>query len=176
MLQGHVKTTKTEKTRFFFAKKRWTWYRTNNYYLMSLFNQPNIERKNCVWTTKYERISEMCIVQHVATKNVFTFEPKIRLVSTTVKSAKPAAKFWIFIWRTKNRKLCCLAVTVHIDSQERQVATTEKKSHLNFWENSSTNHNQAHTNLIHKRLKWVQIWNKRIHFLLVDDLIHIFNF
>ena len=30
MLQEHVKTTKIDKTRFFFAKKRWTWYPTNN--------------------------------------------------------------------------------------------------------------------------------------------------
>ena len=84
MLQEHVKTTKTDKTRFFFVKKRGTWYPTNNHYLMSHFNQPNIERKNCVWTTKYERLSDMCIVQHVETKSVFTFQPIKRLVSTTV--------------------------------------------------------------------------------------------
>ena len=48
-LQEHAKTTKTDKTRFFFAKKRW--YPTNKFYLMSHFNQPNLERKICVWTT-----------------------------------------------------------------------------------------------------------------------------
>ena len=58
---------------------------------MSRFNQPNMERKNCVWTTKYERLSDMCIVPHVETKSLFTFQPVKRLVSTTVKSAKPAA-------------------------------------------------------------------------------------
>ena len=57
---------------------------------MSHFNQPNMERKNCVWTTKYERLSEMCIVPNVETKSVFTFQPIKRLVSTTVKSAKLA--------------------------------------------------------------------------------------
>ena len=57
---------------------------------MPRFNQPNIERKNCVWTTKYERLSEKCIVQHVEMKSVFTSQPIKRLVSTTVKSAKPA--------------------------------------------------------------------------------------
>ena len=56
---------------------------------MFQFNQPNIERKNCVWTTS--RLLEMCIVQHV--QSVFTFQPIKRLVSTTVKSAKPAARF-----------------------------------------------------------------------------------
>ena len=60
---------------------------------MSRFNQPNRERKNCVWTTKYKRLSEMCIVQHVEKKGVLTFQPKKRLVSTTVKSAKPAVVF-----------------------------------------------------------------------------------
>ena len=44
-LQEHVKTTKTDKTRFFFAKRRWTWYPTNNCYLMSHLIQPSIERK-----------------------------------------------------------------------------------------------------------------------------------
>ena len=48
MLQEDVKTTKTDKTHFFFAKKRWIWYPKNNYCLMSHFNQPNIERRNCV--------------------------------------------------------------------------------------------------------------------------------
>ena len=92
-LQQHVKTTKTDKTRFFFARKRWTWYPTDNYYLMSHFSQPNIERKNWVSATVYERLSEMCILQHVEMKSVFTFLPIKRLVSTTVKSAKPAATF-----------------------------------------------------------------------------------
>ena len=75
-------------------------------------NQPNIERKNWVWTTS--RLLEMCIVPHVETKSVFIFQPTKRLVFTTVKSAKPSATFWMFLLRTKNRQLCCLAVTVHI--------------------------------------------------------------
>ena len=91
MLQEHVKTTQTDKTRFFFAKKRLTWYPTNDCYLMSHFNQAKIERKNCVWTTMYERLSEMCIVQHVEMKSVFTFQLIKSLVFTTVKSAKLAA-------------------------------------------------------------------------------------
>ena len=56
---------------------------------MSQFIQPKIKRKNCAWITKYE----MCIVPHVETKSVFTFQPMKRLVSTTVKSAKPVATF-----------------------------------------------------------------------------------
>ena len=56
---------------------------------MSHFNQPNMERKKCAWITKYEKLSEMCIVQHV--QSVFTFQPIKQLASTTVKSAKLAA-------------------------------------------------------------------------------------
>ena len=42
-----------------------------------------------MWTTKFEKLSEMCIVQHVETKFVFTFQPIKLLFSTTVKNAKP---------------------------------------------------------------------------------------
>ena len=61
---------------------------------MSHINQPNKENKNCACrTTKFRRLWEICTVQHVETKSVFTFHPTKRLVSTTVKSAKPAATF-----------------------------------------------------------------------------------
>ena len=153
MLQGHVKTTKSNRTRFFFARKWWIWYPTNNYILRPPFNQQNIERKNCVRTTKYERLSEMCIVQHVEIKSVFTFQPTKRLFSTTVKSAKPAATFWKVLLRTKNRQLCCLVVTVHTVLQERRDSTRKKKSHLHFWRNFSANHNPAYPNLNQKSLK-----------------------
>ena len=59
---------------------------------MSHFKQPNIQAtKSCVWTTS--RLLEMCTVQHVETKSVFTFQAIKGLVSRTVKSAKPAATF-----------------------------------------------------------------------------------
>ena len=59
---------------------------------MSHINQPNIE-KICVKKTKCERLLEMCIVQHVELKSVFTFQRIQRLLSTTVESAKPATRF-----------------------------------------------------------------------------------
>ena len=40
----------------------------------------------------------------------------------------------------------------------------------------SANHKQAYPNLNQKRTKRIQIWNKRIRFLLVDDLSNIFLF
>ena len=60
---------------------------------MPHFNQPNMERKNCAWITMYEKLSEMCFVPHVEAKSVFTFQPIKQLVSTTVKSRKPAVRF-----------------------------------------------------------------------------------
>ena len=173
-LQEHVKTTKTDKTRFFFGKKRC--YPTNNCSIMTHFNQPNIEKKNCVWITNCRKLLEICIVQHVEMKSVFTFQGIKRLVSTTVNSAKPAATFWICLLRTKSQQLCCLVVVEHNVLQERRVTTTKKKNHLHFWRIFSANHNQAHPNLNRKKLKSVQLWNKRIRFLLVDGLSDIFEF
>ena len=57
------------------------------------FQSTKYRKKNCVWTTKYERLPEMCIVQHVEMKSVFTFQRIKRLLFTTVKSGKPAATF-----------------------------------------------------------------------------------
>ena len=104
----------------------------NNCYPMSHCNQTNIEGKNCVWTAKYKRLLEMCIVQHAELKSVFKFQPIKRLVSTTVISAKPLllkSPLW-----TRNRKLRCLAVMVHIVLQEKPVATTKNKGQLHFEE------------------------------------------
>ena len=60
---------------------------------MPHFNQPNIVRKSCVGTTTYKRLMELCIVHHVEMKSVFTFQPRKRLVFTSVRSVKPAATF-----------------------------------------------------------------------------------
>ena len=79
----------------------------------------------------------MYIVQHVEMKSVFTFQPIKWLVSNTVWSAKPAATFWMFVLRTKNRQLGWVARMVHIVLQEKRVATTEKKSLLHFWKSFS---------------------------------------
>ena len=99
-----------------------------------------------------------------------------RLVSTTVKKAKPAATSRIFLVRTKKRQLCCLAVTAHNVLQERRVVTTKKRNHLHFWKNFSANQFQANPRRHQKRLNWVQIWNKFIRFLLANHLSNIFIF
>ena len=127
---------------------------------MSHLNQPNIERKSCVWTTKYKRLLEMCIVQQVEMKSAFTFHPIKLLLSTTVKSAKPAATFWKIVFRAKTRQLCCLEVMV-------RVAITEK-NHLCFRRNFSANHNQAHPNLNQKDQKSFPLWHNRVDTPLAD--------
>ena len=62
MLQEHVKMTKTDKTRFFFAKK-WTCHPTNKCYSMPHFIQPNIGRIVCAQqsTRDYWR----CVLSHM---------------------------------------------------------------------------------------------------------------
>ena len=42
---------------------------------------------------QFKMLLEMCIVPQVGMKSVFTLQPIKRLVSTTVKSVKPAATF-----------------------------------------------------------------------------------
>ena len=92
MLQEHLKTIKQTKHVFSWLKKR-DWYPKSNCSLMSFFNQPNVQGKKSVCTTKYKRLLEMCIVQPVEMKIVFTFQLTKRLVSTNVKSAKLAVTF-----------------------------------------------------------------------------------
>ena len=57
------------------------------------FQSTKYRKKEICEDNKYERLSEMCIVQHVEMKSVFTFQRIKRLDFTTVKSAKPAATF-----------------------------------------------------------------------------------
>ena len=109
--------------------------------------------------------NEKCV--YISTNKTTTFD---------CKKCKACCQVLNILLRTKNRQLFCLVVTVHIDLPERRVATTKKKNHLHFWRNFSANHNQAHPNPNQKRTNRVQIWNKRIRFLLADDLSHILNF
>ena len=92
--------------------------------------------------------SEMCIVQHVEIKSLFTFQPIKRLVSTTVKRAKPAATFWIFLLRSKNRQYCCLAVTVHVVCNKDESWLRKRKAISIFEEISppiTTKHSRTWT-------------------------------
>ena len=46
-----------------------------------------------------------------------------------------------------------MVVMVQIALQEKRVATTETKSHLQFWRSFSANHNQVHVTLSQKKAK-----------------------
>ena len=105
-----------------------------------------------------QEILLMCIVQHVKMKNVFTLQPKKRSVSTTVKSAKPAATFWIFLSRTKNRQICCLAAMAHLALSKERIVTTKKGNRLHFWRNFSVNPKQGHPNLNQKKRRNYSIY------------------
>ena len=140
------------------------------------FQSTKIERKNCEGTTKYKKLLEMCIVQHVEMKIVFTYQAIKRLVSPTLKSAKLAATFWMLLLTTKNQQLCCVAVTVYSVLQERRIATTKKKNHGHFWRVFSANHNQAHPNLKQKRQKLFHLWNNCVDTPLVYTVNQKLNF
>ena len=92
---------------------------------MSHFNQSNMERKICVWITKYEILSEMCIVQHV--QSVFTFQTMKRLVSTTGK--KTCCHILNIPFREQKPTIMLFGGFIAL--QERRVATT--RSHFLFW-------------------------------------------
>ena len=57
------------------------------------FQSTQYRKKELCVDKKYNRLLEICTEQHVETKSVITFQPRKRLVSTIVKSAKPAATF-----------------------------------------------------------------------------------
>ena len=109
-------------------------------------------------------------------KSMFTFQRKKRLIFTTVKSPKPAATFWIFLLRSKTDNYVVWRWKYTLLCQKDESRLQKKKNHLHFRRNFSANHNQAHPNLNQKRTNQVQIWTKRIRFILADDLSHIKNF
>ena len=169
MLQEHVKTRKTDKTRFFFAKNRWIFYPTNICSLMSHFNKPNIERKNCVWTAKYKRLLELCIVQHVEMKNEFTFQLTKLPFSTTVNCAKPVPTCWIYLKRPKT-DIYVVWWWWHTLLCKKTSRDFEKRNHLPFWWKSSAHHNQIKPTLSQKSQKTIHLWHNRVDSPLVDTV------
>ena len=173
------KDNKNRQNTFFLCQKKMDLVPNKQLLLNVPFQSTKYRKKElCVDNKVRETIGDVYCPTCRNEKCVYisTFQRIKRLVFTTVKSAKPAATFWIFLLRTKNRQLSCLVVTVPIVLQEKRVATTKKKNHLHFWRNFFANQNQAHPNLNQIRLKWLQIWNKRTRFLLADDLSGIFIF
>ena len=125
---GARKHDKNRQNTLFLCREKMNLVPNKQLILNVPFQSTKYRIKNCVWTTS--RLLEMCFVQHVETKSVFTFQPIKRLVFTTAKCAKPPATFGIFLSGTENRQFCCLAVMEHIALQERRVAIT--KNHLLF--------------------------------------------
>ena len=147
------------------------WYPTNNYYLMSHFNQPNIERKNCLWTKTYESLSEMCIVQHVEMKSVFTFQPKKTTSSYDCKKCKACCKVLNIPFKDQKPTIMLFGVDgTHCFARKTRRDYEKEKNHLHIWRNFSANHIQAHPNLNQKRRKLFHLWYNRVDNPLVDTV------
>ena len=122
-LQEHVKTTKTDKTRFFFAKKDVT--RQKIAQLKSHFNQPNIEKK------------ELCVDNIKTIGDVYC--PACRNENCVYISTNKTTSFY----DCKKCKACCHVLDIPFKDQsstnmffggdgthclqKRVVATTKKK-------------------------------------------------
>ena len=175
-LQKHVKTTKTDKTRFFFSRKRWTLYPTNNYLFLSHFQSTKNRKK------------EMCVDNKVRETIGDVYCPTCRNEKCVYLSTKKTTSFY----DCKKCKACCHVLNIPFRDQKPTILLFgvdgthcfarktsrdyEKEKPSPFWRNFSANQSHAHTNLNQKRVNRVQIWNKRICFLLANDLSNIFVF
>ena len=171
MLQENLKTTKTEKRRFFFAKKMNLV--PNKQMLLNVpFQSTNYRRKKFCVDNKvrqtngevYYRTSrnEKCVY--------FSTNKTISFSFYHCKKSRTICHVLNISLKDKNRQLCCLAVTVHIVLQERRVATTKKINHLHFWRNFSANQIQERPNLNQKKQKFFQLWLNRVDTPLVVQL------
>ena len=101
-LQEHVKTTKIDKTCFFFAKKC---YPTNNCSIMSLFNQPNIEKK------------VLCVDNKVQEIIGVVYCPTCRIEKCIYISTNKATSFY----DCKKRKACCHVLNIPFKDQNLTI-------------------------------------------------------
>ena len=172
-LEEHVKTTKTDKTRFFFAKKRWTCYTTNNCSIKSHFNQPILDWKNCVWTTS--KLLELCILQHRNEKCVYISSKKMTSFHDCKKCKACCHLFNIPFEDQKptimmfggNDTHCFARKTSHDYEKEKPSPFLKK-----FLRQSISSKSECSS----KKLNWFQIWKKLVRFQLAGDLSNIFSF
>ena len=135
---------------------------------MCHFNQPNVERKNCVWTTKYRRLLEICIVQHEEMKKVFFFSTNITTSFYDCKKCKAC-------YHSLNKPFLDQKPTIILFGGDDTHCFARKTSREYEKEKSSpflrkANHNQAHPNLNQKRQKFFHIWHLRVDTPLVDTV------
>ena len=144
-----------------FWQNKWTCYLTSNSFLLFQFIQPNIGKKwsICMWTTKYKKLLEMYFSESVKMKSVYAFQLKSFLVSTTVKSARPAVVCSKVHSRNKSQHWLYLVEMGYVALQEKRVATT--KNRLFCWR-TSANHNLLQLNLNPKRKKSLQCYSKGV--------------
>ena len=105
MLQEHVKTTKTDKTRFSFAKKRRTWY--PNKQLL-----PNVPFQS----TKYRK-KELCVGNKVRETIGDVYCPTCRNVKCVHISTKEMTSFYY----CKKCKVCCHVLNIPLKDQKPTI-------------------------------------------------------
>ena len=147
---------------------------------MSHFSQPNIERKNCVWTTKYNRLLEMCRYCPTCRNEKCVYNSNEKTTSfCDSKKCKTCCNVLNIPFTDQKPKLFCLAVTQHIALPDRRVAIT-KKNPLLFCRNFFANHNETRLNLNQKWQELFFFWHNRVDIPLVDtvnqNFIYILNF
>ena len=132
MLQKHVKMTKTDKTRFFFAKKT-----------MNLVFNKQLLLNVPFQSTKYGK-KELCADYKVQETIGDAYCPTCRNEKCVYNSTNETISFY----DCKKCKACCDVLNIPFKDQkttnmlfggdgthcfqERRVATTKKKSHLHF--------------------------------------------
>ena len=131
-LQEHVKTTKTDKTRFFFAKKEMDLLPDKQLLLNVPFQSTNYRKKElCVDNNVQETIgdvycptcrNEKCV--YISTKKTTSFYD--------CKKCKACCHVLNIPFKDQNQQLSRLAVMENNALQKGRAATRKRKSHLHF--------------------------------------------
>ena len=130
-VKEHVKTTKKDKTRFFFAK------------MMNLVHNKQL-LLNVPFESSEHRKKKLCVDNKVQVTIGDVYCLTCRNEKCVLISTKKATSFYVskkcnacchvlnIPCKDQNRQYCCLAKMVDIVLQERLVATTKKKINLQF--------------------------------------------
>ena len=134
-------------------------------------------------STKYRK-KELCVENKVRETIGDVYCPTCRNEKCVYLSTNKITSFY----DCKKCKACCNVLNIPFKDQKPTIMLFggdgthcfARKTSRDYERPSpfpfSANHNQAHPNLNQKRTNEVQIWNKRIRFLLADDLSNIFIF
>ena len=111
----------------------------------------------------------------VHNKSVCMSKSGKKMIKTVMNvcNAERGATFRAFFIRSKRRKLCCLAVMLHIVLSKIRVVTTKTRNQLLLWRLFSANHNQPHPSLYQKGQNLFPLWRNLVDSTLVDTVKRI---